>query len=204
MTAIDSASRLTMLPPASPQQQQRLDMLRQMSDRAAQGPAIPPTPEEMYAAYRKEHPLLTPQQALASNAELGPPTGGPKHDNRADNIHTEIKVNGKVIARTYNTGLIEIADEYGFLSEELGFNADTMVGPDAAADRAARVEAALAKYGAVIKDEQSPDELASAMLAKLPILELVKADTALTQAEWMAEEARKGTRDAGAFFSRTV
>jgi hypothetical protein len=162
------------------------------------------TAEEMKAAYRAEHPLLTPQQALASGAELGPPTDDPRADNHASKIHTEIKINGKVIARTYNSGAVEIASEYGFLGEELGFGADTMIGPDLAADRAARINAALERYGAVTKDELSPSDLLAATLAKKPILESLLADTVQTQQEWLDEMEKQGRLEPGALFSRVA
>jgi len=162
------------------------------------------TAEEMKAAYRAKHPLLTPQQAFASGAELGPPTDDPRADNHASKIHTEIKINGKVIARTYNSGAVEIASEYSFLGEELGFGADTMVGPDLAADRAARINAVLERYGAVTKDDLSPSELVAATVAKKPILESLLADTVQTQQEWLDEMEKQGRLEPGALFSRVA
>jgi hypothetical protein len=162
------------------------------------------TAEAMKAAYLVEHPLLTPQQAFASGAELGPPSDDPRADNHASKIHTEIKINGKVIARTYNSGAVEIASEYRFLSEELDFGADTMVGPDLAANRAARINAALERYGAVTKDELSPSDLIAATLAKKPILESLLADTVQTQQEWLDEMEKQGRLDPGALFSRVA
>jgi hypothetical protein len=120
-------------------------------------PRTPSTPEDLKAAWRAKNPLLTPQQAFASGAESGPPSGDPRADNHASKIHTEIKVNGKVIARTYNSGAVEIASEYSFLSEELDFGADKGVGPDLAANRAARINALLERYGA--GDEGRPQPL---------------------------------------------
>ena len=101
--------------------------------------------EDMKAAWLAAHPVISPAQAFASNAELGPPGGSGRDDNQTKNIHTEIKVNGKVIARIYNTGAVEIADEYRFLSDKIDFAGDKMVGPDLAEDRANRIKGRVAK-----------------------------------------------------------
>ncbi|MBT1512080.1 hypothetical protein KIP88_16360 [Bradyrhizobium sp. SRL28] len=155
------------------------------------------SPEDMKAAWLAAHPVISPAQAFASSAELGPPGGSGRADNQTKNIHTEIKVNGKVIARTYNTGAVEIADEY--------FAGDKRVGPDLAEDRANRIKAVLQGYGAVMKDEQDPvGGMLTAAFTKAPILELLKADTALSQDAWLEERAKKGPLDPGSFFSRTA
>ena len=88
------------------------------------------TAEDARAAWLAAHPVISPAQAFASGAELGPPTGSGRADNQTKNIHTEIKFNGKVIARIYNTGGVEIADEYRFLSDKIDFAGDKMVGPE--------------------------------------------------------------------------
>ena len=111
---------------------------------------------------------------------------------------------GKVIARVYNTGGVEIADEYRFLSDEIDFAGDKMVGPDLAEDRANRIKAVLQRYGAVMNDEQDPVGMLTAAVTKAPILELLKADTALTQDAWLEEKAKQGPRDPGSFFSRSA
>ncbi len=151
----------------------------------------------MKAAWLAAHPVISPAQAFASSAELGPPGGSGRADNQTKNIHTEIKVNGKVIARTYNTGAVEIADEYRFLSDEIDFAGDKMVGPDLAEDRANRIKAVLQGYGAVMNDEQDPVGMLTAAFTKAPILELLKADTALSQDAWLEERAKKGPLDPG-------
>jgi hypothetical protein len=148
--------------------------------------------------------ILTPQQAFASNAELRPPSGGPFDDNRADNIHSEIKVNGKVIARFYNTGAAEIAREYAFLREELTFKDDKAIGPDLAADRAARMAAALERYGAVDKNDASANPVNANPSSAKAIMEMINADTAMTQEAWFEERVREGRLDPGALFSREV
>jgi len=165
-------------------------------------PQTKPTAEEMKAAWRAAHPVISPAEAFASNAELGPPSGSGRDDNQTKNIHTEIKVNGKVIARLYNTGAVEIADEYRFLADEIDFGGDKMVGPDLAEYRAKGIKAVLQRYGAVMNDD--PVGMLTAAITKTPILELLKADTALTQDEWLEEKAKQGPLDPGSFFSRTA
>lgn len=162
------------------------------------------SPEDMKAAWLAANPVISPAQAFASSAELGPPAGSGRDDNQTKNIHTEIKVNGKVIARIYNTGAVEIADEYRFLSDKIDFAGDKMVGPDLAEDRANRIKAVLQSYGAVMNDEQDPVGMLTAAVTKAPILELLKADTALSQGAWLEEQAKKGPLDPGSFFSRSA
>jgi hypothetical protein len=159
---------------------------------------------DLRAAWLAAHPVISPADAFASGAELGPPSGSGRDDNQTKNIHTEIKVNGKVIARIYNTGAVEIADEYRFLSDKIDFAGDKMIGPDLAEDRARRIKVVLQGYGAVMKDEQDPVGLLTATVTKVPILELLKADTALSQGAWLEEQAKKGSLDPGSFFSRSA
>lgn len=165
---------------------------------------IPLDADALRAVWLAANPVMPPAEALKSNAELGPPTGGPRADNHVSKIHSEIKVNGKVVARVYNSGGIEIANEYRFLSQEIDFSADTMVGPDLAESRAERVKAVLERYGAAMKDEMTLPQLMSATLAKTPMLEILRARTAQTQAEWMADKAKEGPLDPGTFFSRVA
>ncbi|MGM4896890.1 hypothetical protein [Tardiphaga sp. 839_C3_N1_4] len=162
------------------------------------------TAEDMKAAWLADHPVISPAEAFASGAELGPPSGGGRDDNQTKNIHTEIKVNGKVIARVYNSGGVEIADEYRFLSDKIDFAGDKMVGPDLAGDRASRIKAVLQSFGAVMNDEQDPVGLLNAQITKAPILELLKADTALTQGAWLEEKGKDGPFAPGYLFSQMV
>jgi len=169
-------------------------------------PLAAPAPNEPAMRVFTRPPAMSPAEALASNAELGLAYSG--SDTRADNhvskIHTEIKVNDKVIARVYNSGAVEIADEYRFLEDELRPELDTMVGPDLAIDRAKRIKAALQRYGAVMQDELSPTGLLTAKLTKTPVLELLKAGTAQTQDEWLAFKAKEGPVDPGSLFSHKI
>lgn len=170
----------------------------------AERPPVEHDPEAWRAAWDAANPKLSPQQALASGAELGPPSGRPSDDNHASKIHTEIKVNGKVVARVYNSGGMEIASEYRFIGDEMDFGGDRMVGPDLAKDRAQRVMAVLERYGAVIGDGASPEKLLSAKLARQPIVEAVMAATAQSQEQWLADKAKEGPLDPGMLFSRVA
>lgn len=167
----------------------------------------PMTPkEDLLAAWRAAtKPKLTPQEALRSGAELGPAYDGDlRASNHVSKLHTEIKVDGKVIARVFNGGAVEIANEYAVLSDELGFENDKIVGPDLAEDRATRIRGALEKYGAVLKDDLSTTDLLAAQLAKTPVLELVRAAAAQTQKEWLDDMAKQEPLDPGTFFSRVA
>ncbi len=102
---------------------------------------VPSDPDALRATWLAANPVTPPAEALKSNAELGPPSDNPLADNHASKIHTEIKVNGKVVVRAYNSGALEIASGYRFLSDEIDFGADRTVGPDLAGDRAKRMKA---------------------------------------------------------------
>jgi len=169
-------------------------------------PAPMKSEDELVAEWLASRPpVLSPQQALRSGAELGPAyNGDTRASNHVSKLHTEIKVDGKVIARVFNGGAVEIAGEYRFLSEELGFGNDKMIGPDLAEDRARRIKAVLQKYGAVMKDDLSPTDLLATQLVKIPVLELVRAATAQTQEEWVDEMAKQQPLDPGAFFSKVA
>lgn len=160
--------------------------------------------EDPVEAYYRKYSLPTWEQALASNAELPPANStDPDVDNYVGNIHTEIKVNGKVIARVYNSGGVEIADEYAFVLHGL-FENDSGYGPDLAEDRAKRIMAALTANGAVTQDDIDRAGPFDTTLIGKPVAELLLAETAMTQAEWLAEKAKRGPLDPGTLFSRTV
>ena len=149
---------------------------------------------------KKQDPIKAFQAAIASGAGLGPPTGYGNSDNQTSQIHSEVIINGKVVARAYNSGGLELADGYGFLSEELGFNADAGAGPDLAASRIARIEAALESYGA---STAARDGGTSGSSLKA-FMETVLAKTAKTQDEWIGEKSRFGLLQPGSLFSATV
>jgi hypothetical protein len=167
-------------------------------------PSRPIRTQDMAEAYYKKYSLPTWEQALASNAELLPANSTDPHvDNYVGNIHTEIKVNGKVIARVYNSGGVEIADEYAFVLRGL-FENESGYGPELAEDRAKRIMAALTANGAVTQDDIDRAGPFDTTLIGKPVAESLLAETAMTQAEWLAEKAKRGPLDPGMLFSRSV
>ena len=172
---------------------------------AAREPLPRMTAEEMKAAYLAAHPRLTPAQAFASKAEVSSPnTSNPLASDYVEKLNTEISVNGKVIARVYNSGAMVIASEYSFLSDEIGIGGEAKTGPALAEDRANRIRAVLQKYGAVVPDEQDSAKSLSGKTTTAPILQILKAATAQTQEDWIAEQARQGPIDPGMLYSRKV
>lgn len=152
-----------------------------------------------------ERPVLSPKEAFASGADLGPPHDTPlRADNHPSKVHTEIKVNGKVIARVFNSGGVVIADEYRFLMEELNFGADKMVGPNLAQDRADRIKASLARHGAFVDNGQDAVAKLNAVTARQPIVEVLRARTAQTQEEWLKLKQEEGPINAGTLMSRSA
>ena len=160
---------------------------------------------DLKAAYLAAHPRLTPAQAFASKAEVSPPnTSNPLASDYVEKLNTEISVNGKVIARVYNSGAMVIASEYSFLSDEIGIGGEAKTGPALAEDRANRIRAVLQKYGAVVPDEQDSSKSLSGKTTTAPILQILKAATAQTQEDWIAEQAKQGPIDPGTLYSRKV
>ena len=92
---------------------------------------------------------------------------------------------------------VSVADTETLFSVEAGFKSDKNIGPDLAADRAARVAALLEKYGAVDKNDVS----ANPVNAKA-IMEMIEANSAMTQEAWIEQRIREGRLDPGALFSR--
>jgi hypothetical protein len=157
---------------------------------------------EMLAEWRAAHHAdLSPQQALASGVSLGPnETTDLRASNHPSKLHTEIKIDGKVVARIYNGGSVEMPNEYSLLSDELGFNNDTMVGPDLAENRAKRIKEALISHGAVLDDGSAS---AGFSTVKAPVLDMVRALTAQTQSERQAKMFKQ-PGDPGTYYSRTA
>jgi hypothetical protein len=127
----------------------------------------PPPPQQSEAERRAEMEA----RLLADNAGgpgLGPPLSGqPQWDNDVSHLRAEIKIGDKVVARIYNSGGVEVADGYGYLCVKAGFGGaqeGTTVGPDLGDMRIAALKNAL------------------------PQADVMMADTALTQAQWLAEK----------------
>jgi hypothetical protein len=91
------------------------------------------------------------------------PVGPP--DNAPQNLYAEVKVNGKVVARLYNSGCSETSNVVGADLQDFLMNPDGS-GPQLAQTRAERIAAAV---GGTV----------------------VKASTAQTQAQWEARPPRQ-------------
>lgn len=88
-----------------------------------------------------------PPQTSPQETELGPARNMPGFDSSSENIRREVKVDGKVVARIYNSGAMEVAEAYaGELHnlEGLGKGA----GPDYADKMIAALKDAFARFGA--------------------------------------------------------
>jgi hypothetical protein len=122
--------------------------------------------EEVHKLYEKRLEAHQPPPPPAQPAEPTASTGG-EWGWDPSGLRAEIKVNGVVVGRIYNSGTVEVADEYGPLTFALGFGGPgegTIQGPDLADQRIAKLKAAFGD-------------------AKV---EVIKSATAMTRAEWMA------------------
>lgn len=169
--------------------------LKPESRLTAREPVMHMTEQEARAAWEAENlgPKMTPAEAVASGAGLGPPSGSGRADNSPEKVHTEIKVNEKIVARVYNSGAMEIANDFRFLQDDLGdsFAADRIVGPDLAEARAKRVRDALEGYGIRDSATLGASALAEAKSARAPLLEMLRAATAQTQQQWLEMKSKE-------------
>jgi hypothetical protein len=119
---------------------------------------------------------------------LGPPlSGNPFWDNDVSHLRAEIKIDGKVIGRVYNSGAVELADAYGHLGEVAGFGSaseGSLMGPELADLRINKL-ADLLKVDISKAGEEVADDPATKFDASI-----VMASTAITQAQWLAEKAK--------------
>lgn len=120
-------------------------------------------------------------------------------DNHASKLHTEIKLNGKVIGRVYNSGVSEFADDYAYLAR--GSDKDTTTGPELAGIRVARAKAALERSGALPKDALDGQPLRGGFGRKPDVFDILRAGTAQTQREWLVCKATEPPMP-GAYVSR--
>jgi hypothetical protein len=90
-------------------------------------------------------------------------------------VRSEIKVNGVVVGRVYNSGVTVLQDEYGSLGQQLGFGGPgeaDLEGPQLADYRIAQLKDAL----------------------KNSNVEITTMSTAMTQAEWLASQTSGNRR----------
>jgi hypothetical protein len=124
-----------------------------------------------------------------AETSLGPAqTGNPGSDTDASQLRAEFKVDGKVIARIFNSGAAEFAGAYAHLQKAANFDAtgDGRVGPELADARIATLTDLL---------KASPAGAASADAGSSPRLRysdcvVTSAATALTQEQWLALKAQ--------------
>lgn len=76
-----------------------------------------------------------------------------RFDNHVSKVYSEIKIDGKVVARFYNGGGAEYAGDYAFLAKDVG--TESIVGPDLAEQRMAKAKSALEARGIVVTDSQN-------------------------------------------------
>lgn len=89
-------------------------------------------------------------------------------------LRAEIKVNGEVVGRIYNSGTVELADDYGAVATALfsGPGEEGLEGPNLAEHR-------IGKLGQIFGDAK---------------IEVIRASTALTQAQWAAQQTGGNSR----------
>jgi hypothetical protein len=127
--------------------------------------------------------------------------GNSRADNHVSKLRTEIKLNGKVIGRVYNSGVSEFADDYAFLAR--GSEKDTTTGPELAELRVARAKAALERHGMISKDALEGQPPKGNFGRKADVFDILRASTPQTQQEWLAFKATEPPMP-GAYVSRTA
>ena len=135
--------------------------------------------DEVHKLYNDRVDALAASKA--SSAASGPASIGPagaasnpsgssqEWGNDPSGVRSEIKINGVVVGRVYNSGVTELRDEYGSLDQQLGFG-----GPDEAGLEGPQ----LADY----RIAQLKDAL------KGSNVEITMMSTAMTQTEWLASQ----------------
>jgi hypothetical protein len=123
-----------------------------------------------------------------AETSLGPAqSGNPTSDTDVSQLRAEFKVDGKVIARIFNSGEPEFAGAYGHLEKKANFaaTADGKVGPELADARIATLVDLLKASPA---GTTAPDA-GGAPRMKFSDCVVATATTALTQNEWLALKA---------------
>ncbi|NRG16484.1 hypothetical protein HPQ64_02150 [Rhizobiales bacterium] len=136
---------------------------------------------------------------LRKGQELPPAqTDDPQAANHAGNIHSELEVNGKTLVRAFNDGSIEVAPTLNVVLQYEGLTENGAQGPDAAEARVKKIAEYLSEIG--IAEESSepagtPDN---------PKIEIVIAETALTQEDYIQAKIDRGEAGPGLLFSGTI
>jgi hypothetical protein len=137
--------------------------------------------------------IAVPPRNPADEALAPPSSGDPASDTDATQMRAEFKVDGKVIARVYNSGQTEFAGGYSHLADALErqmANTDGKVGPelaDAKIDALTNLLKASPEGGATGGADGAGSES-----PRMKYLDCVVATstTALTQEQWLAIKAK--------------
>jgi len=121
---------------------------------------------------------------------LGPAaSGNPSSDTDVTQLRAEFKVDGKVIARVYNSGQTEFAGAYGHLADALDkrmAGSDGKVGPERAD---AEIDALTDLLKASPEGSGTGETESGESSMKYADCFVARATTALTQAQWLAMKA---------------
>jgi hypothetical protein len=121
---------------------------------------------------------------------LGPASSGnPASDTDVTQLRAEFKVDGKVIARVYNSGQTEFAGGYGHLSDALAkrmVDTGTQVGPERADTE---IDALTDLLKASIEGGATGETESGQPRMKYADCFVTKSATALTQDQWLAMKA---------------
>lgn len=112
-----------------------------------QGPFQNPQPGRIRALPEYTRPTPPPPPAPSMETELGPARSMPGFDNSAENIRSEIKIGGKVVARIYNSGVMEVAGAYADQIHNIKGLGQSK-GPDYADTMIKALKETLAQFGA--------------------------------------------------------
>lgn len=119
-----------------------------------QGPFQITQPERIKALSEMQNfirPAPPPPPAPSMETELGPARNMQGFDNSSEHIRSEIKIGGKVVARIYNSGAIEVAGAYADQVHNLK-GLGQGAGPDYADMTIKALKDAFAKFGANFTD----------------------------------------------------
>ncbi|MBA5776960.1 hypothetical protein H2509_07425 [Stappia sp. F7233] len=150
-------------------------------------------------------PRLLLKSALQSDSKLGQPPGeAPTDPDHVSNVHSEVKVNGKTVARAYNDGNVELAPQYKLIEQVLEFDQDTSKGPALAEDRIARIQALLQDLGATFaQNGDGPNESAFRPSDSV-IVQVERAETAQSLEDYLAEKVKNGETEPGLLISTRI
>lgn len=150
-------------------------------------------------------PRLILKSALKSDSQLSQPPGEtPADPDHVSNVHSEVKVNGKTVARAYNDGNVEFASQYTLIEQLLAFDQDTSKGPALAEDRIARIQALLQDLGATFAQNGDRPNESAFRPSDSVVVQVERAETAQSLEDYLAEKAKNGETGPGQLISTRV